>query len=163
MQTYPSKILLLLAVAASQIVGGSSCCCLSQLLASTIDYTLRLAVSSNVQTDEFACPNCCRQRVQARTIDAKAFVSTQAKRTDIVLSNGKCNCRNHPTICVSDGKPKVNSLDRREHILQQIPPALDEFGWSIAIGKKAKCSYSPPWCHWPVNRAWQCFACIWIV
>ncbi len=163
MQTYASKILLLLAVAVSQIVGGSSCCCLSPLLASTIDYTLKPAVSSNIQTNEFACANCCGQRVEARTTEATAADSTPAQRAVKVTTNSNCNCKHQPTICGSEEKPKVNSVDRHEHTLQQLPLALNDFGWSIAIGTKVKVSYPPPLCRRPANRAWQSLACIWIV
>ena len=159
MQTYASKIILLLAITVSQIVGGSSCCCRSRLLASTIESALTPTVTRNIQAEEFACPKCCRQRIESRIADSGAKLLKPVGRTASVSNEGKCNCVHHPSICVSEER----LFDQLERTLPQLPLDLDEFDLPNAVGKKVNVSYSPPPCHRPFNRAWQCLACIWIV
>ena len=163
MQSYAAKIVLLLAVVTSQIVGGSSCCCRSRFLASSMDSVLRPAVSSNIHAEEYSCPTCCRQRVDIGRPDATASDSKLSQRITSFSSGDKCTCVRHLIVCTPEEEPKDNSVQQRQLLQHKSRVALDEFGWLLTIQNKAKCSYSPPFCHWPVNRLWQCLACIWIV
>ena len=172
MQFYAAKIVLLLAVVTGQIVGGSSCCCFTRFLAGIMDSAPRTAVSRTAvfgkavfgkdRAEKYSCPKCCRQQVETSKNLGASNVSKLSYETARFSGNDKCNCVRHMTVGTTEVVPKCGSINQRVFDQHLTPSNLNPFNWLLTIQKKAKCSYSPPLCYWPVKCTWQCLVCIWI-
>ncbi len=162
MQPTALRIVLLLAVSLSQIAGGPSCCCLPRFLATALTLSLhrnlRLQAASENLSKEVDCPECCRHRIESKTLTLASNPVPSTERTDGVFSDGKCTCIRHMSVSAPDERP---SVEHKPAPQQPFCAVLCKFD-RPPTPTNTNTAYSPPMFHRPVGRSWQCLACVWI-
>jgi len=162
MHPYALKIALLIAVSLSQIAGGPSCCCFPRFLATALTISVQRSVPSQALSEsassEKTCPKCCQHRIDSKTPILASKLLPSNKRTASVSSDSKCKC----VRLLSLSAPDDWSIGA--HRLAPLQPfcAASSIFDRPPTPTNTSTAYSPPECHRPVGRSWQCLACIWI-